>query len=109
MLLDKSGKLLTTLDFRGSKTEQLEKITAKEMLQIVATIQQLINRTETFVVRDLSPDDWAGTVYEPIYDACDDKSDMTRLFGVIVKQILILSPLLFVQDGDGWESRYSRA
>jgi len=109
MLIDKAGKLLTTLDFRGTKTEQLSNITAMEMLLIVATIQNLVNRKETFATRELSPDDWSGTVYEPIYDACEDKNDMTRLFGVIVKQVLILSPFLFIQEGEGWETKYTRA
>jgi len=111
MLIDKSGKLLTTLDFRGTKTEQLGNITGMEMMLIVATIQNLVNRKETFATKELSPDEWDGTVYEPIYDACgeENKSDMLRLFGVIVKQVLILSPLLFIQEGEGWETKYTRA
>ena len=108
MILDKSHKLVTNLDFRGTKIEYLDKLTAKEMLLIVATIQQLANKMEAFTVKQLAPEDWARTVYEPIFDACPDKNDVGRLFGVIVKQVLIMSPLLFVQEGDGWESVYTR-
>jgi len=110
MLLDKSGKLVTDLDFRGTKIEFLDKLTAKELFLIVATIQQLVNKKEFFTANELAPENWEKTIYQPMYSACgNDKSSAGRLFGVIVKQALIMSPLLFSQDGDSSrESVYKR-
>lgn len=106
MVLDKSGKLIADLDFRGTKIEFLDKISAKDLLIINASVLQLVNRKETFKATDLAPKTWDNTVYQSLYNACQDKAGALRLFGVIVKQALIMSPLLFRQeDSDSdWEA-----
>jgi len=109
MLLDKSGKLVREIDLRGAKEELLDNLTGMDMLLIMAAINQIIGKLETFSTKELTPEDWGDTVFEPIYDACQERGEMTRLFGVIVKQAIIMSPLLYTQEGDGWESVYTRA
>ena len=100
MLLDKSGKLVKTLDFRGTKIEYLDKLTAKELFLIMTATQQAVNLRESFKAKELAPKNWKGTVYEPIAHACkDEKGYADRLFGVIIKQALIMTPLLFRQVG----------
>ena len=110
MLIDKSGKLVTNLDFRGTKIEFLDKLTAKELFLLISTILQLVNRKESFTAKDLSPEDWNGTIYHPLFEACGEKkSDAGRLFGSIVKQALIMTPLLFRQESESeWTSVYVR-
>ncbi|MCL2061062.1 MAG: hypothetical protein FWH03_00345 [Firmicutes bacterium] len=98
MLLDKSGKLVKSLDFRGTKIEYLDRLTAKELFLIMTAAQQSVNLKESFKAKDLAPKNWKGTIYEPIANACkDDKNYADRLFGVIIKQALIMTPLLFRQ------------
>ena len=97
MLLDKNGKLVKSLDFRGTKVEFLDKLTAKELFLIMTSAQQLVNLRERFKARELAPKDWKKTVYQPIADACRNEEDANRLFGVVIKQALIMTPLLFRQ------------
>ena len=106
MLLGKTGKLIKKLDFRGTKVEYLDKVTAKELLLIMTAAQQLVNLKEKFKAKDLAPKNWNNTVYQPLYDACGDKQEADRLFGIIIKQALIMTPLLFRQVGADteWES-----
>ena len=107
MLLDKSGKLVKSLDFRGTKVEFLDKITAKDLFMMIAKAQQMVNSKDgPFKARDLAPSDWSKTVYQHILDCCDDdKMTAYRLFGVIIKQALIMTPLLFSTEGgeDQWD------
>jgi len=97
MLLDKSGQLVKHLDFRGTKVEFLDKLTAKELFLIMSSAQQQVNLREHFKAKELAPKDWTKTVYQPIKDACPTKEDADRLFGVVIKQALIMTPLLFRQ------------
>lgn len=115
MLLDKNGKLVKSLDFRGTKIEYLDKLSAKELLLIMTYAQQAVNLKEKFKAKDLAPKNWSKTVYQPILAACTRGKKITdeeikeagKLFGVVVKQALIMTPLLFrqietsdfVQDG----------
>ena len=102
MLLDKNGKLVKSLDFRGTKIELLNKITAPDLFKIITSAQQLVNMRESFKARDLEPKELNKTVYQPILDACEgDKKEAYRLFGVVIKQALIMTPLLFSQAGSG--------
>ena len=106
MLLDKNGKLVKGLDFRGSSIEKLDKLTAHEMFLIITSAQQQVNISEKFRSTDLAPRDWSKTVYQPIMDACvGDRATALRLFGVVIKQALIMSPLLFSQTSEGdWQA-----
>ena len=106
MLLGKTGKLIKSLDFRGTKVEYLDKLSAKELFLIMTAAQQLVNMKEKFKAKDLAPKNWKGTIYQPILDACGDKNYADRLFGVIIKQALIMTPLLFRQTGGDtdWEA-----
>jgi len=104
MLLDKNGQLVKSLDFRGTKIELLNKINAPELFKIITSAQQLVNMKESFKAKDLAPSDWTKTVYQPILDACEhDKKEADRLFGVVIKQALIMTPLLFSQIGSEHE------
>jgi len=113
MLLNKVGKLVKKLDFRGTKIDYLDKVSAKELLLIMAAAEQMVNMKEKFKAKELAPKDWSQTVYEPIMRAClqcskepdKAKQHANRLFGVIVKQALIMTPLLFRQmdSGSEWE------
>lgn len=104
MLLDKNGKLVKSLDFRGTSIERLDRLTARELFLIMTSAQQQVNLEQRFKATELAPSDWAKTVYQPIMDACDGDRPMSlRLFGVVIKQALIMSPLLFSQEGtDDW-------
>lgn len=106
MLLDKNGRLVKTLDFRGTKVEYLDRLSAKELFQIITHAQQQVNMTDRFKTTDLAPQDWTRTVYQPIMDACEgDRKMALRLFGVVIKQALIMTPLLFSQEGtDDYEA-----
>ena len=100
MLLDKSGKLVKSLDFRGTKIELLNKVNAPELFKIITSAQQLVNMKESFKAKELAPQSWNKAVYQPILDACEgDKKEADRLFGVVIKQALIMTPLLFSQVG----------
>ena len=108
MLLDKSGKLVKTLDFRGTKIEYLDKISAKDLFCIITAALEAVNIRERFKANELAPKDWNKTPFEPILNACKDasgkvtvesKQHAQRLFGVIIKQALIMTPLLFRQRG----------
>ena len=112
MLLNKSGKLVKKLDFRGTKIDYLNKVSAKELLLIMAAAQQLVNARESFRATDIVPKDWACSVYEPILKAClacdkepeKARANANRLFGVVIKQALIMTPLLFRQTSESeWE------
>ena len=113
MLLDKNGKLIKSLDFRGTKIEYLDKLTAKELFSIMTAAQELVNMRDKFKAKELAPKDWSKTVYEPILEACKDGKKITdeskghanRLFGVIIKQALIMTPLLFrqISPDSEWE------
>ena len=114
MLLDKNEKLVKSLDFRGTKVEYLDKISAKELFLIITHAQQMVNMKERFKAKELAPKDWEKTkVYKPILDACctgkkitpEAKAQADRLFGVVIKQALIMTPLLFRQEsGDDYEA-----
>ncbi|MCL2846172.1 MAG: hypothetical protein FWE38_00610 [Firmicutes bacterium] len=106
MLLDKNGKLVKSLDFRGTSVERLDRLTARELFLIITNAQQQVNMTTRFKATDLAPHDWTKTVYQPVMDACDgDRKMALRLFGVIIKQALITTPLLFSQEGtDDYEA-----
>lgn len=108
MLLDKSGKLVKTLDFRGTKIEYLDRISAKDLFSIITAALEAVNVRERFKASELAPKEWTKTPFEPILNACkdpsgkitaDSKSHAQRLFGVIIKQALIMTPLLFRQTG----------
>ena len=105
MLLNKQGLLVKSLDFRGTGFDVLDKITAKEMFMIITHAQQSVNMRDRFKAKDLAPKDWKKTVYQPILDVCkNDKPAADRLFGVIIKQALIMTPLLFRQvETSGYE------
>ncbi|MCL2630072.1 MAG: hypothetical protein FWD49_00945 [Firmicutes bacterium] len=118
MLLDTTGKLVKKLDFRGTKFSYLDKVSAKDLLLIMASAQQLVNAKDSFKATDLLPKDWSKTIYQPIMQACEEneadhakaRAAANRLFGVIIKQALIMTPLLFSQTSGGeWEGVvYSR-
>jgi len=97
MIIDKHGVLVKKLDFRGTSFEALDKVNAEELFKIIAAAQQAVNSHQEFKVTDLIPKDGGGTVYQPIYDACEDKAHADRLLGVVIKQALIITPLLFRQ------------
>ena len=102
MLINKSGHLVKNLDFRGTKSEYLDKLTAKELFLIITSAQQKVNLmpNTSFKSTDLAPKDWTGTVYQPIAEACaGDRKMALKLFGVVIKQALIMTPLLFTQEG----------
>ncbi|MCL1945258.1 MAG: hypothetical protein FWF56_05610 [Firmicutes bacterium] len=108
MLLDKSGKLVKTLDFRGTKIEFLDKISAKDLFGVITAALEAVNIRERFKANELVPKDWIKTPFEPILNACADEhgtinaesqKHARRLFGVIIKQALIMTPLLFRQKG----------
>ena len=100
MLLDKNGKLVKSLDFRGTSIDRLDRVSARELFLIITSAQQQVNMGGRFKATELAPTDWTKTVYQPIIDACDgDRAMALRLFGVVVKQALIMSPLLFSQEG----------
>ena len=103
MLLDKKGKLVKSLDFRGTSIELLDNLTAKELFRIMCSAQQEVNLKERFKATDLIPENWKGTVYEPIFTACakGNRGNALRLMGVIIKQALIMTPLLFSQIDSG--------
>jgi uncharacterized protein YqcC (DUF446 family) len=112
MLLNKTGKLIKKLDFRGTKIDYLDKVSAKELLLIMAAAQQLVNTRDGFKATDLLPKDWSQTVYYPIMRTCIEcdkeatkaKANANRLFGVVIKQALIMTPLLFRQTSESeWE------
>ena len=106
MLLDRSGKLVKGLDFRGTSIELLDKLTARELFLIMTSAQQEVNLQRNFKATELAPQDWSGTPYEPILTVCEgDRSTALRLFGVVIKQALIMTPLLFTQisNDDEWE------
>ena len=106
MLINKSGRLVKSLDFRGTKIEYLDRLSAKELLLIITSAQQSVNLMEKFKARELAPTNWSGTVYQPIMDAASgDRAMALRLFGVVIKQALIMTPLLFTQSSDDdWEA-----
>ena len=101
MLLDKNGKLVKGLDFRGTSIERLDRLTARDLFLIITNAQQQVNNLTTkFKATDLAPKDWEKTVYLPILTVCDgDRKMALRLFGVVIKQALIMTPLLFSQEG----------
>jgi hypothetical protein len=101
MLISKNGELIKNIDFRGSKIALLDKLTAKQLFQIMAATQELVNMAHSFKAKDLTPKDWKKTVFQPIWDVCEDKKDADNLLGVVIKQVLIITPLLFRQlSGD---------
>jgi hypothetical protein len=97
MLLNVEGKLVKKLDFRGTGLDKLNKLNAHELLLIITQAQQAVNMRERFKSKELVPKDWKGTVYEPILNSCKDKKEADKLLGVIIKQALIMTPLLFRQ------------
>jgi hypothetical protein len=97
MLLDVKGKLVKKLDFRGTSFDKLNKLNAHELFLIITQAQQAVNMRERFKAKELAPSDWKGTAYEPISRVCDDKKEADKLFGVVIKQALIMTPLLFRQ------------
>ncbi|MDR3021747.1 MAG: hypothetical protein LBU60_03625 [Clostridiales bacterium] len=107
MLLDKSGKLVKTLDFRGTKIEYMDRISAKDLFLIITAALEVVNTKIKFKARELAPSNWVKTPFEPILEACKENGKLTvdatkhafRLFGVIIKQALIMTPLLFRQIG----------
>ena len=103
MLLNKKGYLVKTLDFRGTSIEKLDKLNAHQLFLIITNAQQLVNlNSKRFKATELAPTDWSKTVYQPILDACaGDRALALRLFGVVIKQALIMSPLLFSQECEG--------
>ena len=105
MLIDKTGKIITDLDFRGTKTEYLDKLKAREILQIISVALQTVNKIERFAAKDLVPANWEKSVYAPIFAVCGDKKEASKLLSVIVKQALIMSPLPFRHEGsaDQWD------
>ena len=112
MLIDKTGKTITDLDFRGSKIEYLDKLTAKELFLIISTTLQTINKMERFTAKDVAPFPWDKTVYLPILAACgNDKKEASKMMSIVVKQALIMSPLPFHHAGgeSQWDSaEYTR-
>ena len=107
MLLDESGKLITELDFRGTKLEYMDKLTAKELFLIISNTLRLVNRKERFTAKDIAPTcDWDKTLYQPIMSACNgDKKEASKLLSVVIKQALIMSPLIFRHESgeDQWD------
>ena len=102
MLLDKNGKLVKSLDFRGTSIELLDKLTAHELFLIITSAQQQVNYTQVFKAKELAPDCWEDTVYAPILEVSSgDRATALKLFGVVIKQALIMSPLLFSQESGG--------
>ena len=104
MLLDKHGELIKNLDFRGTKIELLNTITAPDLFRLLAAAQQLVNRQTSFKARDLIPSanstsKTATCIYRQIFTTTQNKNDADRLFGVVIKQALIMTPLLFRQIG----------
>jgi hypothetical protein len=100
MLIDKNGKLVRTLDFRGTKIALLDKLSSEEMFRIIAATQQAVNMKESFKALDLVPKDWEKSVYAPIFGvAKKNKMESNKLLGVVIKQALIMTPLLFTQVG----------
>ena len=115
MILDKSGKLIKELDFRGTSLDSLSKISAKDILIITAAALDIVDKTgkEKFKASDLAPKSLEKTAFQPILDSCNgDKKAASKLLGVIIKQALLMSPLLFIQEGSGNDfegSTYIRA
>ncbi|MCL2862321.1 MAG: hypothetical protein FWE22_07930 [Firmicutes bacterium] len=108
MLIDKNNFLTKKLDFRGTKVHFLDTLTARELLEIMAAAEMAVNMKDMFQAKDLAPQDWTKKgVFKPIYDACgQNEAEANRLFGVIIKQALIMSPLLFAQVSGEWEASW---
>jgi hypothetical protein len=71
---------------------------------IMTSAQQEVNLRERFKAKELAPKDWEATVYQPIRNVSPDKKEADKLFGVVIKQALIMTPLLFRQvETSGWE------
>jgi len=107
MLIDKNGKIITELDFRGTKIEYLDKLTAKELFLMISATLQSVNKKDRFVAKDLIPSDWDSSVYTPILLSVDgEKKEASKLLSIIVKQALIMSPLPFRHESgsDQWEA-----
>ena len=99
-MLLRNGELVKKLDFRGTSIELLDRLTARELFLIITSAQQQVNTTERFKATELAPADWSQTVYQPIMNVCDgDRAMALRLFGVVIKQALIMTPILFSQEG----------
>ena len=112
MLLDKHDKIVKTLDFRGTSFKELDNLNGEQIFKIVHTALQMVNSrcTDEFKVTDLAPKNgWDGTVFEPMANACDDKNHADRLFGVIIKQALIMTPILFKQTASPTEQDHEGA
>ena len=111
MLINKAGKIVKKLDFRGTKIEYLDRVSSKDLLLIITAMEQQVNILEKFKATDLTPKEgcWSQTVYNPIMEACKQcekepdkvKVNANRLLGVIIKSALIMSPLLFRQTSEG--------
>ncbi|MCL2598864.1 MAG: hypothetical protein FWD76_03020 [Firmicutes bacterium] len=107
MLIDKNGKIIVELDFRGTKIGYLDALTAKELFLIIKDTLEAVNKRDNFIAKDLVPSDWVGTNYEPILKACSgDKKEASKLLSIVVKQALIMSPLPFRHEAgeDQWDA-----
>ena len=70
---------------------------AQEDLQAISDeLNQRVSGDEVHTSSWMPGSDWSGTVYQPIYDACQDQETAAKFFG------LILWDVMMNRKGEAW-------
>lgn len=84
------GKYVTEVPHKADFVKWRKKISEKDYQAIADTLNEKIDGSDINTAGWLPGNDWTGTVYEPIYEACGrNKVQSGMFFGLIVFDLLM--------------------
>lgn len=85
-----SGKYIEKLPHKKEFDSWMKKLPALDYQKIVEALNEKIDKSDINTSSWIPGNNWAGTVYEPIYHACGDNKEASGLFfGLILFNLLM--------------------
>ncbi|MDD2211699.1 MAG: hypothetical protein PHV56_01785 [Clostridia bacterium] len=85
-----SGKYIKTIPHQKEFNAWMKNLSSADYLAIVNELNICIDGSDVNTSSWMPGNDWTGTVFEPIYHACDDNVEISGMFfGLILFKIMI--------------------
>ncbi|MDR0855199.1 MAG: hypothetical protein LBN25_02390 [Christensenellaceae bacterium] len=85
------------LDFRGTSFDTLDLLGASNLFKFIEVMNKVVNYTPTFITKDVVEKLAADPVFTPLMSkfSAKDTNKAKALIGIILRQVVQLSPLMF--------------
>ena len=96
MLFDIDGNKIMQIPHRYDYDVWRSRLTHDELQAIQDELNQRVSGTEVHTSSWIPGSDWTGTVYQPIYDACQDQESAAKFFGLFLWEVMMN------REGEAW-------